>query len=417
MTALVMIVLAVAAPQESMEKRVAELLKSLGAEEIERRESAAKDLVGLGEGAIEALEKAAADTADPETASRLKAIVIQIRRNALIAKVAPAVKPIKVSAKDVPLKDFLKDVCAQAGVEYVCDGPASDRPVSVEADGETILQVVDRACASRGDLVATVSEGRIKVAAGTHPGDPTAYSQAFRIRVRKTVVTESTEAGATKTNIALYFELDAQPNQKVRAAMMTPPRAAQIPGGGEIAFKSLQEAGARMGGWLAAGAALVVDGVAVTMEGSESLDRICLIKDAPAGLKRLESLKIPARFRYSVGLKTLTMPLTVRAYDKMPDIPYNVHFSGQQLYFMAADQSRANVPLEDFIDLDSMALIGKDGKEVKVTSMAGGMRGRQYVYQSEKGFQANDPPQLRLQIIDAFDREVEFELKDVKLRD
>ncbi|HZL72519.1 MAG TPA: hypothetical protein VFC86_08665 [Planctomycetota bacterium] len=403
--------------QDPLDKRIAGLLERMLSEEIERREAAAKEMIALGEPAIEKLEKAAADTADPETASRLKAVVIQIKRNALIVKVAPPVKLVTVSAKDVPLKDFLADVCAQAGVEYLCDSPAADRTVTVEAKGEPVLQVIDRACASRGDVIATLAEGRLKVANGKYAADPAAYIEGYRIRVKKTVVTEVIEAGAAKTSIALYFEVDAQPDQKVRVFTMTPPRAAKAPGGGEVSFKSLQEAGLRMGGWIQAGVALVVDGVAVTVEGTESLDRICLIREAPAGLKRLESIKVPARFRYSVGHKQTSMQLSRGQYEKMPDIPYQVHFSGQQLYFIATDQRGMTAPLEDFIDLDALTLVGKEGKEVTVSPMAGAMRGRQYVYTSASSFQANDIPQLRMKTIDAFDREVEFELKDVKLRD
>src|SRR6266850_5477268 len=92
--------------QDPLEKRVASLLERLRADEIEHREAAVKELVALGEPAMAHLEKAAADTADPETAARLKGVVGQIRRNVLILKVAPPLKLVTVSAKDVPLRDF-----------------------------------------------------------------------------------------------------------------------------------------------------------------------------------------------------------------------------------------------------------------------------------------------------------------------
>ncbi len=408
-------------PQDPLEKRIATILERLRAEEIEHREAAAKDLISLGEPAAAHLEKVAADTADPEVAARLKGVVAQIRRNVLIEKVAPAVKLVTVSAKDVPLYDFLKDVCAQAGVEFHYDGPAGSKTVTVEAKGEPLLQVVDRACAARGDLVPTLADGKLKIAAGKFPGDASAYVKGYRIRVRKTVLSEITESGGSKTNVVLYFDLDAQPDQKVRTAAMTSPRAATVPGGGEIAVKGVADAGARMGAWMGAGAgAIVIDGVAIAYEVSESLDRICFIKEAPAGLKKLESLKVGARYRYSVGLKPVKVPLVMNQYNRLPDIPYQVHFSGQQLYFMTTDMNRggAAAPLEDFVDIDSISLIGKDGTEVSAKTSAPGMRGRgQYVFQSEKSFAQTDPPQLKIQVMDAIDRDVEFELKDIKLRD
>ena len=415
-TALLLLVFAV--QQDPLDKRIAGLLERMRSDEIERREAAAKEMIGLGEPAIDKLEKAAADTADPETASRLKAVVVQIKRNALIVKVSPPVKLVTVSAKDVPLKEFLADVCAQAGVEYTCDVPSGDRPVTVEAKGEPVLQVIDRACASRGDITATIVEGRLKIGVGKYAADPAAYADSFRMRVRKTVVTDVMEAGVVKSSIAIYFEVDAQPDQKVKVVMMTTPKSARLPGGGEIAFKNLQEAAMRMGAWIQAGVALVVDGVAVTVEGTESLDRICLIREAPAGLKRLESVKVPVRFRYAVGLKQTSLQLSRGAYERIADTPYSVHFTGQQLYFIVTDQrGAAAAPLEDFVDLESMVLVGKEGKEVGVSPMAGGMRGRQYMYNSASSFQPNDIPQLKMKMIDAYDREIEFELKDVKLRD
>jgi hypothetical protein len=165
-----------------------------------------------------------------------------------------------------------------------------------------------------------------------------------------------------------------------------------MPGGGEIALKGVADAGARMGAWIQPGAgSIMIDGVAVAFEANDSLDRICLIREAPAGLKKLVSLNVSARFRYSVGMKPATIPLSMNSYNKIPDVPYMAYLSGQQLYFMANDRGRAGGPaLEDFVDIESIAVIGKDGKETKVTQSPGATaRGQQYM----------------------------FELKDIKLRD
>ncbi|HKS16684.1 MAG TPA: hypothetical protein VJU16_05180 [Planctomycetota bacterium] len=406
-------------PQDSLDSKISTLLKRLNSEEIEQREAAAKDLIALAEPAIEPLEKAAGESGDPETVARLKAVVAQIRRNALIVKVAPPVRPVTVSAKDVPLRDFLKDVCGQAGIDFACDAAIGDRTVTLEAKGEPVLQVVDRACAARGDLVPTVAEGRLRVAAGKFAGDAAAYAQGYRLRVRRTVLTETVEAGTTKTSVALYFDLDSQPDQKVRVTTMTLPRSATAPDGGEIAVKGVLGSAMAMGGWMPAGmGAMVVDGVAVMIEPNDALDRICIIKEAPPGLKKLDSLKVSARFRYSVGNKSILVPLSMRNYDKIPDIPFSVHFNGRQLYFMSPDQGRSGAAaLEDFVEVDTMVLIGKDGKESKVAPMRTGSRVQQMFQTESVTLQATDSPQLRMQVLDAVDRDVEFELKDIRLRD
>jgi hypothetical protein len=410
----VFLALLLAVPQEPLEKQVASLVVRLRADELEAREGASREMIALGESAIGPIEKAAAGSSDPETVTRLKGIVDQIRRNVIIAKVAPPVKLVTVSAKEMPLRDFLKDVCGQAGVEFACDA-AGHRTVTLAANKQPVLQVLDRACAESGDLTATNGDGRLRISAGKWAGDPTAYAEGYRIRIKKIVLTDTIEGGAARTSVALYFELDAQPDHKVRGTSMTLPRAAALPGGGDIAVKGLAEMSSRVGGWIAAGVgAPVIDGVAVNVEAVETLDRVCLIKDLPPGIKKLDSLKVTGRFRYSVGFKSIILPLSGRNYDKLPEIPYHVNFSGAQLVFQPAEMTRA--PLEDFVDLDQLTLIGKDGKETKLTPLAGGMRARQYYYQSEQSFQG-ETPQLRLQVMDALDREVEFELKDIKLRD
>jgi hypothetical protein len=403
-------------PQESFDKQVSLLLDRIRAEEVEAREAALKEMIALGEPAIDAIEKAAAACADAETAARLKSTVTQIRRNAMILKVAPPVKRVTVSASGVPLRDFLKDVCGQAGVEYFCDGAAAEKPVTIEAREEPLLQVIDRACAARGDIAVSSVEGKLKLVSGSSGGGASAYAQGYRVRVKRRVLTETAEAGTVKTSAVLYFDLDAQPDHKVRGATMSLPRTAAI-SGGDLQIRGL-DANPRMGGWFGAGtSAIVVDGVAVTVEGYDSLDRICLIKEVPAGLKSLASLKVGARFRYSVGMKQISVNMTMRGSDRLPDVPFNIQYAGpQQIYFMAIDQTRG-LALEDFIDVETMVLVGKDGRENKLSSVPGGMKGRHYLFQTERPMASGETLQLRVQTIDSLDRDVEFELKDIKLRD
>ena len=402
-------------PQDDVEKKVATLLERLRADDIEAREAASQAMIDLGEPAVEFVEKAAAGSSEPATIERLKTISTQIRRQAQIKKAAPPAKLVTISAKEQPLRDFLKDACGQAGIEYAYDGATGDEVVTVEAKDEPLLSVIDRACEAHGNLMTFLVDSKIKVIAGKGAGDPRAYVDGYRLRVKKTAVTDLHEAGSVKTSVALYFEVDAPPDHQVRGVSLSAARTASA-GEEELQIRNLAEAKPRLGAWMPEGlGALMVDGVAVSVEAAESLDRICLIKDLPAGLQKIDSVKIGARFRYSVGLRAVTVPLTIRSSDKLPDIPYNVMFSGQQLYFMPVDPARPS-PLEEFIDPDSMVVITKDGKETKVSSLGGGMRGRQYSYQIDNPVQGTDNPTLRINVIDAFDRDVEFELKGIKIR-
>src|SRR5258705_9132405 len=108
MKSLSLVLLVFLLPQDSLDERVKRLVERLGADEIGEREKAVRDLVGLGEPALPALEKAGAASGDAETTLRLKTVIEQIRRNAIVAKASPPARPVTVSAKDQPLKAFLE---------------------------------------------------------------------------------------------------------------------------------------------------------------------------------------------------------------------------------------------------------------------------------------------------------------------
>src|SRR5688572_22990320 len=240
MTPLLLALILCSTPQDDVEKKVTALLERLRADDIETREAAIKEMIDLGEAAIESIDKAAAGSTEPATIERLNIVATQIRRQAQIRKAAPPVKRVTVSAKDVPLRDFLKDVCGQAGVEYSYDGATGDQPVTVEAKDEPFLSVVDRACESRGDLMTFLADSRLKVIPAKGAADPRAYVDGYRLRVRKTAVTDVHEAGAVKTSIALYFEVDAPPDHQVRGITLTASRTAEI-GDSELPVRNLAE--------------------------------------------------------------------------------------------------------------------------------------------------------------------------------
>lgn len=406
-------------PQEPLDGRVRALVEKLASDDIAVREEAVGHLVELGEPALALIEKAATEAADPETGTRLKVVLERIRRNAIVAKAAPPAKLVTVSAKEVPLRDFLKDVCGQAGILFMCEEAVGDRPVTLEARGEPLLRVVDRACAGHGDVLASVVENRLRVVPGKSVAAPAAYSGAHRVRLRKTVVTETNEFEGAATSVVLYFDLDAQPDHKVRWTFVTAPASAVLPGGGEAAFKNLADGRRTYAHMMGRTGVMVVDGVNIGYDANDAPDRICYLKEAPPGLRRLDSLKVKARYRYAVGLRPVSVPVAVGRMERVPDTPYSVQLSGQQLYIMATDRGMAggSIPLEDIIEMDSLKLVDKDGKEAKLNSMGGAARGLQYYYQLDRAFRAEDAPQLKFNVVDAVDRDVEFELKDVKLRD
>jgi len=406
-------------PQETLDDRVRALVEKLASDDIAVREAAVGSLVELGEPALALIEKAAAAAADPETGTRLKVVLERIRRNVIVAKAAPPAKLVTVSAKEVPLRDFLKDACGQAGIPFLCEEAVGGRPITLEARGEPILQVVDRACALHGDVLASVVENRLRIVPGKSAASPAAYSGAHRVRLRKSVVTETTDSEGATTSVVLYFDLDAQPDHKFRSALVSGPAAGVPAGGGEASFKSLAGGRHTYAHMMGRTGVMVVDGVNIGYDVTDAPDRICYLKEAPAGLRRLDSLKVRAKYRYAIGLSPVAVPVPVGRMERIPDTPYSVQLSGQQLFIMATDRGMGGgaTPLEDFIEMESLKLVDKDGKEAKLNSMGGAARGLQYYYQLDRAFRAEDAPQLKFNVVDAVERDVEFELKDVKLRE
>src|SRR2546422_11333514 len=89
--------------QDSIDERVKRLVERLGADEIGERERGGRDLVGLGEPALPALEKAGAASGGAETTPRLETGIEQIRRDAVGAKASPPGRPLPGAAEEQPL--------------------------------------------------------------------------------------------------------------------------------------------------------------------------------------------------------------------------------------------------------------------------------------------------------------------------
>lgn len=79
-----------AAPATQPSADAAALVRQLGADEFDIRESASKKLIDMGDAAVPALEKAAADPdADPEVQTRAQTIINQIKAPKQVAEARP----------------------------------------------------------------------------------------------------------------------------------------------------------------------------------------------------------------------------------------------------------------------------------------------------------------------------------------
>jgi len=418
-TSILLALFIVQGTQDVAPDKIAALLEKLGAEDVEEREKASRDLIALGTGALPALEKRFADMVDGEPKARLKAVLERLRRFVRIAEVAPKIRTVTATARDVPLRTLLADLSVQSGVAIECADAVADRPVTIEIKAESAIQAVDRICLARGDLTSTVADGKLKVAAGEPSRAPTAYTEGFRVRLRRKVVLEAGDFAKNRTDIVIHATFDAQPDQKCKGASVVP-GAEGVSAAGSIAVRSAAEF--QVGAWIGTGAKnyCTVDDVMVVLEDGDSLELAFVMKDAPAGLKSFDTLKIKSRFRYPVAVVPTTTPLTGRGRQTMiGDLPYFLHMGGRNLYLYAAPRpgQPAVPPLNDLIDLESLTVVDSAGKENKLTMQpVRGARSTQYQFMADRDLVEGEMS-LKYNLYDAFDRDVEFELKDVKLRD
>jgi len=406
------------AAQDPVEDRIRALIVDLRSEEIATREKATKALSALGIDAIPALEKFQAGS-EGEVRARLAAAIESLRRDARFLKLAPPVRRVTLSAKDRPLKEVLDDAGLQSGVTCAADPAVADRPVTFEAKGEPLLQALDRLCLARGDLAIEIAEGKVRVAAGKPAKAPAAYAGSFRARVKRIATHETNDFAARGTHVVLYVQVDAQPDQKCVALTSV----SAVPSDG-LAFKAANESAILWMGGRGDKHLIMVDEVPVVIEAGETYDGIYVLKDAPADLKSISSVKLRAIARYPLGLIPKSMPLVTGKLNTDDGVlPFTIQKSGHHIFITSVPRKHfaAPRPLEELLDPNSFVAVDKEGKEIPLTNQSHRPPGLQFTYRyqfvAETGDLKATDLTLKFNMVDLVDREVEFELKDIRLRD
>jgi len=406
------------AVQDDLEKRISALIGDLRSEEIATREKATKALSALGIDAIPALEKFQAGS-EGEVRARLEAALTSLRREVKLLKLAPPVKTVSTSSKDRPLKDVVSDLASQAGLAITIDPAITDRPVTLETRGEPFFQVLDRLCHSRGDVTYEVAEGKIKVAPGAFRNSPVAYAGAFRARLKRVATHEVNDFGARRTDMVLYIQLDAQPDQKFVALAAV---SAELSDG-----LLLKSASASLMAWMMSRGdqhLILVEETPVLIEAGETPEGVYILKNVPPGLKSITSLKLRAIARYPMGSIPKSMSLKSGKLNTDDGVlPFVIQKSGHHIFIQSVQRRHFDMPrpLEELVEVDSFVAVDKDGTEIKLENQTRRPPGVQYTHRYQ--FVAGDGDlkatdlTLKFNMVDLVDREVEFELKDIRLRD
>jgi hypothetical protein len=135
---------------------IAGLIRQLGSEQWQDRETAQQQLIALGPAAVEALTKAAeADDADPEVRSRAAAALVAIREQDVDG---PSL--LTIHFKNAAVQQVLDSIAAQAHTQFNTESllVPQQQTLTIDADRRPFWEVMEKVCADLG--VAPTYEDR-----------------------------------------------------------------------------------------------------------------------------------------------------------------------------------------------------------------------------------------------------------------
>ena len=109
------------------------------------RDAATKALDALGSAAIPALQKARAESSDPEVQLRVNSLIARIQRRADSIAAVQA-RPVSFDFKDRPLNSAVADLRLKTGIPLVLDPSVKDklRPITLKADDLPPWEAVEK---------------------------------------------------------------------------------------------------------------------------------------------------------------------------------------------------------------------------------------------------------------------------------
>jgi hypothetical protein len=175
-------------------ERVERLVLQLGSAEYAERESAERELDGMGPQALESLRRGSRSE-DPEVRRRAEALVQQIERRAEAAKLL-APRTVRLAYRDVAVSDALTDFSQKTGFSLQLGdarrGPVKghriNRKMSLETGELSFWEAFDRFCRAAG-----LMEAHLLPAAADTPQNREAAVQELQVRLRGQQVLISSE--------------------------------------------------------------------------------------------------------------------------------------------------------------------------------------------------------------------------------
>jgi len=145
-------------------------IAQLASRSYAEREAATKSLDALGTTALPALQKALAESSNPEVQLRVRGLIAKIQRRADSMLFIQA-KPVSFDFQERPLSSAVADIRSKTGIPLALDPSVKDkvRPITLKLDELPPWQAIERFCAAAG-LRETLTPNAKPEAKGGRPG-------------------------------------------------------------------------------------------------------------------------------------------------------------------------------------------------------------------------------------------------------
>lgn len=217
-------------PQDGLESKIEAILQRLGADDIDAREGAGRDLSALGPEALPLLRRRAG-TLEGEAKSRVEEACKRIERERKRSIVLPPLRLVTLDVQERPAKEVLEAVAKQAGVEIDFGGVAPETPVTLSIKDAAPFRAFEEVCRKAGDLSFEPMQGkgetdveeegplaaelakpaRIVIQSAASPEYPSAYVRHYRVRVTQITVTRMMDFRQNRSSAHLQLDLQWLP--------------------------------------------------------------------------------------------------------------------------------------------------------------------------------------------------------------
>jgi hypothetical protein len=170
------------APQE--DSRVQDLLVKLDDDSIEVRAAASAALAELGQPALPALKRAAAQ-AGVELKDRLSEIIRRIQDRERLAALLPPPSRITIHAKDLPLREVFAKLSKQTATAIDYSEVPENLKVSITLDRVPLWKAIDQICRASGKVMPEVKADHVMITPEPYVALPGKITDLFCVTLQR----------------------------------------------------------------------------------------------------------------------------------------------------------------------------------------------------------------------------------------